>query len=215
MRERLTQLWTMFQQTRQVDNRLIPYMVAGAVLSIAVFLGVGFFLGAPLLWGIVGFLVAGFVAVSIFGRRAQKAQLAAIEGEPGAAAAVLNSMRGQWFVTPVVAATRKQELVHRVVGRPGVILVGEGRSARVKQLLAQEKKRHGRATGEDVPVHTVIVGPGEKEVALNKLQWHVQKLPRELKKTEVPKLERKLAALNKDNIPMPKGYVPNPGKKIR
>ncbi|MDX1621765.1 MAG: DUF4191 domain-containing protein [Nitriliruptorales bacterium] len=215
MRERLAQLRTMFHQTREIDDRLVPYMLGGALISIAVFVAVGFVLGAPIIWSLVGLTVAGFVAVTIFGRRAQRAQLASIEGEPGAAAAVLGAMRGQWFVTPVVAVTRKQELVHRVVGRQGVILVGEGQSARVKQLIAQEKKRHIRAAGEGVPVHTVIVGTGEDEVALNKLQWHVQKLPRELKKTEVPKLERKLSALNKDNIPMPKGYIPNPGKKIR
>lgn len=215
MRERIRQLVTVFHQTREIDDRLIPYMAVGALLPIGVLVGVGFLLGAPIIWSISGVLVGLFVALTIFGRRAQRAQLTAIEGQPGAAAAVLNAMRGQWFVTPVVAVTRKQELVHRVVGRPGVILVGEGQSARVKQLLSQEKKRHRRAAGEGVPVHTVVVGDGEKEVELTKLQWHVQKLPRELKKTEVPKLERRLAALNKDNIPMPKGYIPNPGKKIR
>jgi hypothetical protein len=35
-------------------------------------------------------------------------------------------MRGDWRVTPAVGFTREQDLVHRVLGKPGVILVAEG-----------------------------------------------------------------------------------------
>jgi hypothetical protein len=38
---------------------------------------------------------------------------------------VLQTVRGNWRVTPMVGFTREQDLVHRVLGLPGVILVGE------------------------------------------------------------------------------------------
>lgn len=216
MRERISQMTQAFHQTREYDPRLVPIMLIAAGVTLAVFVGFGFLLGGGvIIWSVLGVFTALMVALSVFGRRAQKAQYARIEDQPGAAAAVANAMRGQWFVTPAVAVTRKQEFVHRLVGRPGIVLLGEGGSSRVKQLLAQERKRHARAAGSDVPVHTVVVGNGEKQVPLGKLQMHVQKLPRELKKKQVPKLDRRLTALNKANIPMPRGYMPRPGKKAR
>ena len=59
-----------------------------------------------------------------------------------------NNLRGKWRVTPGVAGTSQLDAVHRVVGRPGVMLVGEGAPHRVKPLLAQEKKRIARVVGE-------------------------------------------------------------------
>lgn len=75
----------------------------------------------------------------------------------------------------------------------------------------------GREDGVDgdTPLHTIVVGSGEGATSLGKLQLTMTKLPRKLSKTEVPKLERKLAPLDKGNIPIPKGYVPRPGKKMR
>lgn len=216
MRERIDLLVRAFRMTREVDDRLVLYLSLSAGLSLALMVGLGFALGRPILFAALGVMLALLVALSVFGRRAQSAQLSVMEGQPGAAAAVLNQMRGQWFVTPAIAVTRKQELVHRVVGRPGIILVAEGdSSAKLKQLLGQEKKKVERVAG-DVPVHTVAVGHGPKEVQLSKLQWHVTKLPGHLKKREVPRLHRKLAPLDKGNIPMPKGFIPqNISKKQR
>ena len=93
------------------------------------------------------------------------------------------------------------------------MLVGEGNPNGVKQLLAQERKRLKRISG-DVPIHTDRGRRGRGPASIDKLQVAMTKLPRELKKTEVPKLERKLKPLDRD-LPMPKGYMPNPGKKMR
>lgn len=216
MRQRIAALVRAFKMTRDVDDRLVPLMLLGAGMTLAIFVIVAVLTGQLLLWLPLGVVTALLVALSIMGRRAQKAQLTMIEGQPGAAAAVLNAMRGQWFVTPAVALTRKQEFVHRVIGKPGIIFVAEGSStARLKQLLQQERKKAQRVAG-DAPIHTVVVGEGKDAVSLQKLQWHVTKLPSKLKKTEVPKLQRKLAPLDKGNIPMPKGYIPdNVSKKQR
>lgn len=216
MRERIQTIIRAFQMTREVDPKLVPMLVGGSLLAFVVTLGVGILLDRVLIFAILAVLTTALVALSIFGRRAQSAQFTAIEGQPGAAAAVLHNMRGQWFVTPVVAVTRKQEMVHRVIGRPGIVLVGEGGSpAKLKQLLAQEKKKAQRVAG-DVPVHTLYVGAGEKGVELGKLQWTITKLGAELSKKEVPRLHRKLAPLDKGNVPIPKGFIPqNVSKKQR
>jgi hypothetical protein len=173
-------------------------VLLGVLAGLLVGVGLGFvFPGAPFvtmpLFGLMFALLGGLIA---FNRRVSKAQYKAIEGQPGAAAAVLNSMRGQWFVTPAVSVNAKQDMVHRVVGRCGVVLVGEGASQRVKGLLAKERKRLNRVGGE-TPVTTLVVGDRDGEVSIRKLQVTVNKLPRELKKTEVPKLERKLRPLDR------------------
>lgn len=211
MRERIAQLRQAWEATSQHDPRLTLVVVGPAVATLVAFVVLGVL--TTWIWIPVGVLAALTVALIMFGRRAQSAQYSAIEGQPGAAAAVLNVMRGQWFVNPAVAFNKKQDMVHRVLGRCGIVLVGEGNPNGVKQLLAQERKRLKRISG-DVPIHTIVVGEGEGQTSIHRLQVALTKLPRELKKTEVPKLERRLKPMDRD-LPMPKGYMPNPGKKMR
>ncbi len=208
MRERLEQFQQAWTQVRQLDPKMVPLVLLGATIGLLV--GVGLGAVSPVLtfvfMPVFGLLFALLGALVEFNRRASKAQFAAIEGQPGAAAAVLQSLRGQWFVTPAVAVNAKQDMVHRVVGRCGIVLVGEGAPQRVKGLLAKERKRMQRAVG-DVHVTTVVVGERENETPLRKLQVTLTKLPRDLKKGEVPKLERKLKPLDRD-LPIPKGIDP-------
>jgi hypothetical protein len=212
VRERITQLRLAWTQLRGLDPKVLPYVLVGALVGALLGAGLGLLIHwiASIVFGIL-FALAG--ALLVFSRRVQKAQFAAIEGQPGAAAAVLNSMRGQWFVTPAVAFSAKQDLVHRVVGRPGVILVGEGAPQRTKALLAKERKRLARVVG-DAPLHTVLVGEDEGQVSIKKLQVHVTKLPRELGKNDVPKLERRLKPLDRA-MPIPKGIDPNMANRPR
>lgn len=205
MRERMRQLRLAWQQLREVDDRFVVYVFLGVLAGLLVGVGIGYLIA---IWAmpVFGLLFAGLGGLIVFNRRVQKAQYRAIEGQPGAAAAILNTMRGQWFVTPAVAVTAKQDMVHRVVGRCGVVLVGEGSSQRVKGLLAKERKRLSKLVGE-APVKTFVVGDGDNQIALKKLQVTVTKLPRELKKGEVPKLERRLKSLDRD-LPIPKGIDP-------
>jgi hypothetical protein len=195
-----------FTHLRQVDSKAVPLILLGGTAGIL--LGVGFGFLIPGIWAMPLFaLMFGLLgALIVFNRRAQKAQYAAIEGQTGAAAAVLNVMRGQFFVTPAVAVNAKQDMVHRVVGRCGIVLVGEGSGQRVKGLLAKERKRLKRVSG-DVPITTIIVGDADGQVPIKKLQGRVTKLPRKLRKNEVPKLERKLKPLD-PGAPVPKGIDP-------
>jgi hypothetical protein len=211
MRKRIEQLRQVWQATAKVDPQLRVRVILWSVVGLIPFILLAIF--ASWIWIFPGILAGPTVGMSVFGRRAQKAQYRAMEGHPGAAAAILNSMKGQWFVQPGVAFNKKQDFVHRVIGRCGIVLVGEGNRHGVKQLLAQERKRLKRISG-DVSIHVVLVGNGDDEVSIGKLQMTMNKLPRELKKTEVPKVERRISSMDRD-LPMPKGYIPNPGKKMR
>lgn len=208
MRERFTQIKAAFDQTRAVDPRLVPYLVVAALAGLLVPLGVGLLLGRAIGGLIVGLVVAPMAAMIVFSRRVQAAQYTSLEGQVGAAAAVLQTLRGPWHLTPVVAFNRKQDLVHRVVGRPGVILVGEGSPAGVKSLMKAEARKMRRATGDDVPVHEVIVGSGRGQVELRDLRMHVMKLPRKLRKKDVAALETRLSALSESARPIPQGPIP-------
>jgi hypothetical protein len=208
VKEKLRNIRLAWQQLRQVDTKLIPLVLLGATLGLLVGVGAGLLIPGPVgvtmpAFGLV-FMLLGMLIV--FNRRVQKAQYAAIEGQPGAAAAVLNQMRGQWFVSPAVAVNAKQDMVHRVVGRPGIILVGEGATQRVKGLLAKERKRLSKLAG-DAPITTIIVGDGDGQVPLKRIQPTLSKMKRALKKTEVPKLERRLRPMDKAP-PVPKGIDP-------
>jgi hypothetical protein len=166
-------------------------------------------------FAIIGFTVGILVALIIFGRRVERAAYAQVAGQPGAGAAVAEGVRG-WTVTPAVAATRQQDLVSRAVGRPGIVLIGEGDINRVRALLQNETKRLSKLVA-DTPVHEIIVGEGPGTIPLAKVQRSLQKLPRALKPSEVTEVRRRLAALGgmMEQMPIPKGPMPKGGRVPR
>lgn len=213
-RTQVQQLRTAYTTTAASDPRLLPVLVATAVITVAVAVGLGFAVDRPVLGAVVGLLLAVAITLSVFGRRASGAAMAQIEGRPGAAAAVLQSMRQPWRVTPAVAFSGKQDMVHRAVGRPGVVLVGEGRSARVTALLRQEAKKVQRVVG-DTPVHEIRIGNGEDDVSLSKLRMHLMRLPRAVKKSDIAELERRLSSVGSRDLPLPKGPMPTSRRRPR
>lgn len=104
---------------------------------------------------------------------------------------------------------RSQDVVHRAVGKAGIVLVAEGNPNRVKSLLAAEKKKMNRIVA-DVPVHDVIVGDGEGQVPLKKLRTTMLKYPRVLTGPQVTATNDRLRALGDlmSNMPLPKGPMP-------
>jgi hypothetical protein len=215
-KQRRSQLWQAFQMQRKEDTRLLPYMIGAFVLIVAAAVVAGVFSGSTFTMVTLiplGILLGALVAFIIFGRRAQKSVYSKAEGQTGAAAWALDNMRGKWRVTPGVAATGHFDAVHRVIGRPGVIFVGEGSAARVKPLLAQEKKRTARLIG-DTPIYDIVVGNGEGEVPLSKLERHLTKLPANITAKQMDALESKLVALGSRIGPaaMPKGPLPGNAK---
>ncbi len=203
--DQIKQLVATFKVVRANDPRLVPVMAGSVGGTLVLFLLLAFLLGPAWLWIPIGILFALLVAAIVLGRRTQAYSLSSIEGQPGAAAAVLQNMRGAWEVTPAVAFNRREDMVHLAVGRPGVVLVAEGSSpVRLRQLMAKERRRFDRAAGE-IEVHEVFVGTGDDQVELGKLALHMTRLPRSIKAKDVGPLHRKLAALKASAPPMPKG----------
>jgi len=214
-KQRRSQLWQAFNIQRKEDKRLVPYMAAAFVAIVAISVVIGVLVGGFTMYTLIplGVILGALVAFIIFGRRAQKSVYRKAEGQTGAAAWALENLRGKWRVTPGVAATGHFDAVHRVIGRPGVIFVGEGSPARVKPLLAQEKKRTARLIG-DTPIYDVVVGNGEGEVPLSKLERHLTKLPANITVKQMDALESRLVALGSKIGPaaMPKGPLPGQAK---
>jgi hypothetical protein len=214
-KQRRTQLWQAFQMQRKEDKRLLPYMIGAFVLIVAAAVVAGVLVGGFTAYMLIplGVVLGALVAFIIFGRRAQKSVFRKAEGQTGAAAWALDNLRGKWRVTPGVAATGHFDAVHRVIGRPGVIFVAEGSPSRVRTLLAQEKKRTARLVG-DIPIYDVVVGNGEGEVPLSKLERHLTRLPANITVKQMDSLESKLAALGSRMGPaaMPKGPLPAQAK---
>jgi hypothetical protein len=125
-------------------------------------------------------------------------------------------LRRGWKVDPVVGFTKQQDIVHRVVGPPGIVLVAEGSPARVRQLLAIERRKHERVAA-DIPIHEVVCGTGTGEVPLPKLVKHVTKLGRDVKPAEMTDILNRLKAIDaqRGTVPLPKGPVPTSMKGMR
>jgi hypothetical protein len=207
---RLKQIGMVAGILRKSNPKALPIVIGTAVLIIAAFSVAGVLSHTAPVIIPTGVLTGVAAAMIIFGRFAQTAQYAAISGQPGAAAAVLQSMRGNWTVTPTVSANRNMDVVHRAVGRPGVVLIGEGSPVRLPSLLAAEKKRIARIA-QDVPIYDIQVGDEKGQLAIRQLQRHIMKLPRNIKGQAVADLNFRLKALPPP-LQMPKGPLPRTGR---
>jgi hypothetical protein len=191
---------------RKQDPKALPIVAATGIGILVLFVLLGVFIGPAPIFYPLGLLLGLTSAMLLFGRFAQSAQFKMIEGQPGAAAAILQNLRGGFNTTPAIAANRNMDVVHRTVGKPGVILVGEGSPTRLPSLLAAEKKRISRVASQ-TPIYDFQVGDAEGQVPIKQLQRKIMKLPRNLKGPAVAELTFRLNALPQA-MQMPKGPVP-------
>ncbi|RKS74690.1 uncharacterized protein DUF4191 [Actinomadura pelletieri DSM 43383] len=207
---RLKQIRMVAQVLRQADPKALPIVFASALGTLVVVVLIGLIFDQLWFFIPLGVLASLAVGMIVFGQMAQRAQYKVIAGQPGAAAAILKNMRGNWTVTEAVSGNRNLDMVHRAVGRPGVVLVSEGPRNRVGPLLGAEKKRLSRAA-QQVPIYDVQVGTDEGQIPVDRLQRHLMKLPRNLTKGQVAELNDRLQALPR-SMQMPKGPIPKGAK---
>lgn len=203
---RMKQIWLVCTFTAKRDKLFVPLVVAGFVIPLAAVLLLILLAGLTWLFLAAGVLVGLLAALIILNLRSNKAMMIEAEGQPGAAAQIVETMRGGWRVTPAIASTTQFDMVHLVIGRPGVILLAEGNPARVRGLLGQEKRRLSKVIGS-ADLHDFIVGSGEGEIPVNKLRMTLMKLPKTTSPQDVNALETRLKALSA-RPQMPKGAVP-------
>jgi len=203
---RLKQIRMVAGLINKSNPKAMPITIGSGLGVLVVLVIVGLLTGLAAFLIPLGVLLGLLIAMILFGRYSQAAQFSAIEGQPGAAAAILQNMRGNWTVTPGIAGNRSMDIVHRAVGRPGVILIGEGSPNRLASLLAAEKKRVARVAYE-VPIYEFVIGDGEGQVPISKLQRKIMRLPRQLKPAAVSDVNHRLKALQ-PTLQAPKGPIP-------
>ena len=214
-KQTFSQMWQAFNMQRKDDKALIPLMLLALIgITVAVFL-LGTLWGGQWFMLPVGIVLGAVVAMWIFTRRLQSSMYKRVEDHPGAAGWTLDNRRNTfgivWFTKQGVGMTRQQDLLHRVVGNPGVVFVGEGSPKRLEKIVEKERRRIDRIAG-GVPVHVIYTGTGENQVPLGKLQRKLLKLPRNYSKNDVYEINARIEAMDATSGPgagMPKGPLPN------
>lgn len=204
----LKQIGEVFKMTRRNDPQVVWLMLLAFLAIVAVSFLVGFLLENWVTGLIIGIPLGLLAAVFILSRRAERAAFAQIENQPGASGAALGTLRRGWIThdQPVAVNPRTQDAVFMAIGRPGVVLVSEGPTHRVKPLVDSERKRLARIL-PNVTIHVIESGRGEGQVPLNQIAKNMGKLKKELTKIEVNAVSKRINSLG-NRLPIPKGIDP-------
>ncbi|AWB81527.1 DUF4191 domain-containing protein [Corynebacterium yudongzhengii] len=217
------QMWQAFNILRKQDKKLIPLMLITLIGTMLVFFLIGLLWGGQWWMLVLGIPVGILLAVLVFTKRLEASMYDRMSGEKGAGGWALENLRNTvgvaWITKTGVAGTKQMDLVHRVVGNPGVVLVGEGNRNRLRPLMTQQARRIDKVLA-GVPIHEVFIGEDEEkgEVPLKKLQRHMLKFPRNYRKNEVYSLSAKLEAIevrgDAQTQGLPKGPMPRQAQNV-
>lgn len=205
----IAQLKQVFTMTRAHNPRVVLWMILAFVAALAVGLVIGLLLNNWITWLLIAIPFGVLAALIIMNRMAERAAFAQIDGRPGAAGAALSTIRRGWIVPeqPVAVNPRTQDAVFRAVGRPGVVLVTEGPSQRVRALVEKERKAMQRFL-PNVPIQIVESGHGEGQVALYEVAPTLKRMKKTLTRQEVQAVDKRLSALGTSKLPIPAGVDP-------
>ena len=218
----IAQIIAVFKRTIELDRKTL-WIILGAVLlvvgagvsGIVWSFSTGQWLSGILL--IILTLLATFVVFSlVLSRRAEKAAYRSWEGQAGATGAVISTLlRRNWRGSdqPVGGNARSMDLVYRIVGAPGIVLIGEGHQAGAQALVDVERKKLQKIA-PGVPVHSLYVTESDRAVKLSELRKTIKKLDKKLNRAEIKAVSSRLTALG-INIPLPKGIDPRRARPVR
>jgi type IV secretory pathway TrbD component len=210
------QIIEVYKVTTEHDPKANLFMGGALVLCIVVFTVVGIFVKPWWLYVIFGVLFGVLAAMSVLTWRAKSATYKRYEGQKGSAEVAMSMLGKEWVKSPVITANRQLDIVHRVVGPGGIVLIGEGDPGRVRAMLATEAKKHEQVK-YGVKVTTLVMGDRENQVPLGKLADHIKKLPKIIKTAEITDISNRLRALDsmRPKLPLPKGPMPTSAKGSR
>ncbi|MFX0537330.1 DUF4191 domain-containing protein [Ornithinimicrobium sp. Y1847] len=225
---RIAQFRQVFTMTRKADPAAVWWMILAALAVLLVALLIGIWWGQVIYMLILGIPLAFLAAIVILGRRAERAAFAQIEGQPGASSAVLGQLRRGWYYEqePVAAEAggtmrgmrdlHNAAMVFRAVGKPGVILLAEGPKGAAQRLATAERRKVARVVGEEVPVHTIMVGNGEGQTPLRKVTKTMKGYPKALSRDEAGMVQQRMKALGggRKRAPVPAGMDPSRPPKM-
>lgn len=202
---RLKQIGMVIKFTAKGDKWFLPWAAAGVLIPLSLSI-VAVILGYGWMWLPIGIMLSLLGLLIVLNVRSSKVFMAAAERQPGAAASIVERMRGDWRVTPAVVSTTQLDMIHLVLNRRGVILIAEGDRQRVRTMLGQEKRRLSKVIGS-APLYDFILGHGDNEVPLRKLRMRLTQLPKAMSGRDVNSLDKRLKALAA-RPRMPRGAIP-------
>ena len=207
---RVRQVVETLKVTKEYDKHLVLFLVGSFVIVAALGGVAAIFIDPWWMYVIFGVLFGVLAAMYVLTWRAKIAMFKRFAGQPGAAEVGLNLLPKAWMKNPVITFDRYQNIIHRVVGPAGIVLVGEGQPGRTKEMLTKEAKRH-ETIKYSVPVTAVLMGDGKDQVPLPKLHKHIKKLPKAIKGYQVTEVMSRLKALDglRPKLPIPKGPMPS------
>ncbi|MCG8655606.1 MULTISPECIES: DUF4191 domain-containing protein [unclassified Yimella] len=223
---RFSQISTLYKGAVKQNPRIPLWMALAFLVGFLPLLLIGLAWGHPFYLGFIGLMVGLLLMMIVFGRLAERAAYSQLDGQPGASGAALGALRRGWFVEqePVAADAGRARnprdmgsaaMVFRAVGRPGVVLIGEGPKANASKLLNSEKKRVERVVGPEVPVTIYRVGQGDDTVAVSEITKRMGKLDKKLTTAEVTAVNKRLRALGTKRPPIPPGMDPRNARPDR
>jgi hypothetical protein len=213
---RIRQIRRAYQLTHEYDKALPYLLLAGFLVPVGAAVVVGLTWGYLFNLVLVGLGIGILLPMIILVRRTKAATYKRYAGQAGSAEVALSMLPKKWVSTPVIAANRNRDVVHRTLGPGGLVLVGEGESGRVRQLLASEAKKHERVA-YGIPITTVVMGDKAGQVPLDKLADHIRKLPKTLRPHQITDIRQRLRALDavRPTVPVPKGPMPTSARQVK
>lgn len=212
-----SQIRSLFRFTRDVYGWLPWAQIAILVAGVLIGLIIGFLISGAsvlglILWGFTGLMFGVLGAMFLMTRLSTTAMYAKIDGMPGASGHVLSTSLGRnWSAsdTPVGINPKTQEAVYRVVGRGGIVIVGEGARGRLTRLINEERQKAQRVA-HGVPVTVLYVGHGDEDVAIADLSKTIKKLPKAIDKATMAAVIRRIDSVSQSlsSLPIPKGIDP-------
>ena len=207
---RVRQIIEAYKRTNEIDPQLKWWTVLAVAGPILLGLGLGLWLQPWWLWLITGVMFALVAVLYVLTWRVKKANFKRYEGQAGSAEVAFQLLnKKKWTYELGIAATKQMDVVHRVLGAPGVVLVGEGNPSRTRALLATEAKKHEQVA-YGVAVTTVMVGKDQGQVPLDGLQKYLEKLPKAMQPHQLTEVKQRLKALDamRPKMPVPRGPMP-------
>lgn len=210
---RVRQYQHLYKTTAEVDPKLNLWLAGGALAGVALALLLG--LPFAMHWAMVVLFALTFAVMAVLlvlVWRAKKGAFTRYKGQPGSAEVAMSMLnKKKYTYTSAVAFNREMDMVHRVVGPCGVVLIGEGtQPARLRAMLGAEAKRHERVL-YGIPVTSLVMGDGQGQTPLADLQKAIEKLPKTVQPAQQTAIQLKLKTLDssRPKVPLPKGPLPN------
>ncbi|MTA37981.1 MAG: DUF4191 family protein, partial [Actinobacteria bacterium] len=151
--------------------------------------------------GLLGFLI-------VLGQLTQRLMYSNLQGQPGAVSALIkNQLRRSWRGndTPI-RMNKTQDIVYRVVGKPGVVIVSEGVRSRVAPLV-EDARREVQRIVPGVPVNLLHVG--SDGLTLKEFFPALYKIKGRVRPAEIVVVSNRLNSIAKTPASMmPKGIDP-------